>query len=191
MFSSSNHIVCMAFGSVLANFVGFCSNRIIFFTLLILSTILLASAFTIPTTTTTSFSHNLKLTNFSQYGSEITEKTHFKNNGIKMAPNAESINSENPQDDSSLVTQDSPADAKSYHQMNKIDHSDMEHTYDGLAQKLRGMIAERQRQRDGQAGQKEETPHEQLWVALAGGPGSGPFGERACFGIGNWCSMPT
>ena len=44
--------------------------------------------------------------------------------------------------------------------------------------KLRGMIIERQRTRDGVPGHKQDTPHEQLWVAVAGGPGSGRFGER-------------
>ena len=67
---------------------------------------------------------------------------------------------------------------QSFHEMHKMDNSTMNITYDGLVNKLRGMIAERQRTRDGVPGRKQDTPHEQLWVAVAGGPGSGRFGER-------------
>lgn len=63
--------------------------------------------------------------------------------------------------------------AESYHELHKMDYRTINITYDSLANKLRGMVAERQRSRHGQPGQKQDTPHEQLWVAVAGGPGSG------------------
>ncbi|KAG7350482.1 phosphoribulokinase / uridine kinase family protein [Nitzschia inconspicua] len=90
-----------------------------------------------------------------------------------MSPNAET-KSGHSQDNPVVTTgKNNMSPEKSYHEMHNIDYPNMEHTYDALAQKLRGMVAERQRQRDGVAGNKEATPHEQLWVALAGGPGSG------------------
>lgn len=88
---------------------------------------------------------------------------------------------ENPQDDSILFTTNSSDEigrSYSYHEMHPMDHADIERTYDGLAQKVRGMVAERRRHRNKGEGaaspvHKEAIPHEQLWVAVAGGPGSG------------------